>query len=419
MILQKAYRFKMKPNGCQRRKLAQFCGCTRYVYNRGLAWNNESYEKDKSFKLSYAKLCALLPEWKKELPWLKACHSQVLQQAMKDLTAAFVRFWKGQAEFPKFHKKFKDKDSIRYPQGFKLDEARKQAYLPLIGWVSYRRSRFIEGKAKNVTVCREADGWYISIQTEREAEDPVHPKAGVEVGIDVGVVHAVTLSDDAPFIEPLNAFRRNRQKLAHAQRKLKRMTKFGRNWRKQQQKIALLHHRIAESRRDHLRKAARVICKNHAVVYREDLKIQNMTKSAKGTVEEPGKNVRQKSGLNKAILDQGWGLLFRMLDEYMKEWGGAVYAVPPAYTSQTCPHCGHVSAANRPTQAQFRCEKCGYMNNADRVGAINILGRGQRLRACGELQSTAEARVSRSSRKRRSVQQQEPVEETVMQPSAA
>ena len=220
--------------------------------------------------------------------------------------------------FRSFTRNSRTKTPFGTLRALSLDEARKQAYLPLIGWVSYRRSRFIEGKAKNVTVCREADGWYISIQTEREAEDPVHPKAGVEVGIDVGVVHAVTLSDDAPLIEPLNAFRRNQQKLAHAQRKLKRMTKFGRNWRKQQQKIALLHHRIAESRRDHLRKAAREICKNHAVVYREDLKIQNMTKSDKETVEEPGKNVKQKSGLNKAILDQGWGTLFRMFDQYMR-----------------------------------------------------------------------------------------------------
>lgn len=347
------------------------------------------------------------------------CHSQVLQQAMKDLMAGFVSFWRGLTNFPKFHKKFIDEDSIRFPQGFKLDEARKQVYLPMIGWVNYRRSRFIQGKPKNVTVSRKADGWYCSIQTEREVEDPVHPETGKEVGVDVGVVHTATLSDDTPTIEPVNALRKNQKKLAQEQRKLKRMTKFGKNCRKQQKKIALLHQHIANCRRDHLRKAAREICKNHAVVYREDLKIRNMVKSAKGTVEEPGKNVKQKSGLNKAILDQGWGMLFVMLDQYMYEWGGAVYAVPPAHTSQTCPHCGHVSADNRPTQARFHCKKCGYTNNADKVGAINILGRGQRLRACGELQSTAGAQVSRSSRKGRSVQQQEPIEETVKQPKAA
>lgn len=419
MLLRKAYQFKLKPDGASCRKLAQFCGCTRFVYNKGLVWNKESYEKDKNFKLSYAGLCALLPGWKKELPWLGKCHSQVLQQAMKDLMRSFENFWEGRTDFPKFHKKFKTQDSFRYPQGFKINEVRKQVFLPMIGWVNYRRSRYIQGKPRNITVSRKADGWYFSIRTEREIGNPVHPKSGVEVGIDVGVVHTVTLSDDTPPVEPINAFRTKQKKLAHAQRKLKRMTKFGKNWRKLQKKIALLHKHIADCRRDHLRKAAGNICKNHAVVYREALKIKNMAASAKGTAEEPGKNVSQKSGLNKAILDQGWAMFFAMLDEYMKEWGGEVYAVPPAYTSQTCPHCNHVSAASRPAQALFHCENCGYEGNADRVAAVNLLRRGQRLRACGELRSTAEAPVRRPSRKRRVVQQQEPIEEIAEQHNAA
>ena len=126
-----------------------------------------------------------------------------------------------------------------------------------------------------------------------------------------------------------------------------------------------------------------------------------MVKSASGTVEEPGKNVKQKSGLNLSIHDQGWGMLFRMLDEYMLEMGGEVRVVPPQYTSRTCPACGHVAAENRPTQSKFCCVKCGYKNNADRVGAINILRVGQTRSACGSVEATS-MQVNRTARKRRS-----------------
>ena len=109
-----------------------------------------------------------------------------------------------------------------------------------------------------------------------------------------------------------------------------------------------------------------------------------MSKSAAGTAENPGKNVAQKSGLNKAILDQGWGEFRRQLDYKMAWKGGMLFAVPPHYTSQECPKCHHVSADNRQTQAKFVCVQCHYENNADHVGAINVLERGYRLLACGD-----------------------------------
>ncbi|WP_456118675.1 RNA-guided endonuclease InsQ/TnpB family protein, partial [Sutterella wadsworthensis] len=170
MIRHKSFVFKLKPDGATRRSLAKACGCVRFVYNKGLDWNKEQREKDQTFRVNYPKLCALLPEWKEKFPWLGECHSQVLQQGMKDLMTAMVNFFEGRSQFPRFHKKFKDEDSIRFPQGFKVDEARRQIYLPKIGWLGYRRSRFINGKLRSVTVMRKADGWYVSILTEREIE---------------------------------------------------------------------------------------------------------------------------------------------------------------------------------------------------------------------------------------------------------
>jgi putative transposase len=114
----------------------------------------------------------------------------------------------------------------------------------------------------------------------------------------------------------------------------------------------------------------------------EDLKINNMSKSAKGNEQQHGKRVKQKSGLNKAILDQGWGMFVNMLD-YKQNWnGGMVLRVSAHYTSQTCPCCQHVAKENRCTQSEFKCVECGYSNNADLVGAINIETRGHRELAC-------------------------------------
>ncbi len=117
------------------------------------------------------------------------------------------------------------------------------------------------------------------------------------------------------------------------------------------------------------------------MVVLEDLKVQNMTTSATGTIEKPGCNVRQKSGLNKAILDQGWGMLLR-LHEYKLQWaGGMLYRVPPEYTAQICPVCGVVDAENRKTQAVFHCQHCGYTDHTDVNAAKNILARGLQLTA--------------------------------------
>ena len=126
------------------------------------------------------------------------------------------------------------------------------------------------------------------------------------------------------------------------------------------------------------------VSQNHAMVCIEDLQIRNMSRSAKGTAETPGKRVRQKSGLNRSILDQGWGEFRRQLDYKLAWRGGHLIAVAPHNTSRTCPQCGHVSKENRQTQAQFKCVECRYENNADVVGAMNVLERGQRLIACGE-----------------------------------
>ena len=373
MLRRQAFKFEIMPNGEQTRKINQFCGCARFVSNHALALQNVQYAQYNSVTFSYTKIANLLPQWKKTFTWLKDCHSQVLQQSLKDLERAYCNFFEKRANFPKFKKKG-IKESIRFPQDCKLEQHNNRLYLPKIGCVRYRNSRNVVGEIKNVTVSKKCGRFYVSIQTECEVEIPQHQ--GGEIGIDMGIARFATLSN-GEYFEPLNAFKTYKGKLAKLQRQLKNKIKFSKNWQKLQAKIAKLHHKIANCRKDFLHKISSTISKNHAMIYVEDLQVSNMSKSAKGTVEAPGTNVAQKSGLNRAILDQSWTEFRRQLD-YKSQWqGGALVAVPPHNTSRTCPCCGHTDKENRLTQAKFECVECGYHNNADVVGSINILERGR------------------------------------------
>jgi len=373
MLKRQAFEFEIQPNGAQQRRIKQFCGCARFVFNKALDGQKQAYEADNNTTFSYTKIANQLPQWKKTFTWLKDCHSQVLQQSLKDLERAYCNFFEKRANFPRFKKKG-IKERIRFPQGCKLEQHNSRLYLPKIGWVRYRNSRNVVGEIKNVTVRQKCGRFYVSIQTECEVEIAKHQ--GGEIGIDMGIVRFATLSN-GEYFEPLNAFKTYKGKLAKLQRQLKNKIKFSKNWQKLQAKIAKLYHKIANCRKDFLHKISSAISKNHAMIYVEDLQVSNMSKSAQGTVEQPGTNVAQKSGLNRAILDQSWAEFRRQLD-YKSQWqGGALVAVPPHNTSRTCPCCGYIDKENRPTQAKFECVECGHTENADVVGAINILERGR------------------------------------------
>ena len=343
-------------------------------------------------KLGYAGQCKLLTVWRngaalpsgRVAPWLKESPVHPLQQTLKDLERAYKNFFEKRADFPRFKKKGQ-KDGFRYPdpKQIKLDQGNSRVFLPKLGWLRYRKSREALGVVKNVTVSLSAGKWFVSIQTEREVSDPV-PEATSAVGIDMGIVRFATLSDGS-YLEPLKSFKKHERRLARYQRAMSRKTKFSQNWKKAKAKVQGIHARIGNARRDYLHKCSTTISKNHAMVCIEDLRVKNLSRSASGTKDAPGRNVRAKSGLNKSILDQGWFEFRRQLD-YKLAWnGGWLIAVPLRDTSRTCPACGHVSAENRQTQARFCCTACGFEENADLVGAINILARGHRVAACGEM----------------------------------
>jgi len=390
-----AFKFELMPNGEQLRNLRQFAGSCRFVYNKGLALNVERYEK-KEKRLGYAGLCALLPNWKMEHEFLSDVPAQALQQALKNLERAYTNFFQKRADFPKFKKKGQ-RESFRIPQGFEVDNQNGRVKVPKVGWMRYRKSQDVLGEACNVTISESCGKWFVSIQTEREVEKPLHPSTSA-VGMDWGVVNFATLSD-GEVIDQCQPLKKFLPKLAKLQRRMAKKKKFSKNWRKAKARITKLHTKVANIRKDFVHKVSNSISKNHVVVCVEDLQVQNMSKRST-------KKVAQKSGLNRSILDASPFELRRQL-EYKTQWqGGLLVPVPPQNTSRKCPECGHTSAENRKTQSKFVCVSCGFSANADWVGAWNIKEAGLASLAC----SSASGDVSPSC--------QEPTEATQVQSCA-
>ena len=376
---QQGYQFRLTPNLEQDILLRQFVGCSRFVWNAILFENEFRYAQGDQLPLGLKSFGERLLVLKENHLFLKEAYSQTLQSTIVDLDKAYRRAFDPElnAEMPVFKKK-NNAQGIRFPQHFKLDN--KRVYLPKIGWVSFRcsartmKKRKIDGAIKFVTVRLESGLWYVSFNTEREVEEPVHEMMGEVVGVDLGIARWAAMSDGT-FFEGANAFKKHEDRLAFLQQRLAKQIKFSNNWDNTKKKIGKLHKKIANIRKDQIHKATSTISKNHAVVIKEDLRVVNMMASASGTIEEPGKNVAQKRGLNRRIQDQGWGETDRQL-EYKLGWlGGKLLRINPCNTSRECNKCHHISADNRLTQESFVCVKCGHAANVDINAALNIEGR--------------------------------------------
>ena len=382
MILQKAYKYKLKTNTVHEQLFASYAGCCRFVWNHFLSLQKQRLEaKEKLY--TYNQLSSMLTALKKtpEYPWLKETYSVLLQQTLRDLDRAIWQALKKGSDkrFPVFKKKG-DKDGFRYPAAFSVNDS--VIKLPKIkGRIRFFNSQALEGKLHNLTIKRESDGWYCSIQTQRVVSEPVHTSASV-IGVDRGVVNLVALSDGT--LVGGCDFEKDNLRIKLLQRRCSKKKKFSANWKKDNKRIARLKKKIADKRNDYLHKLSNKISKNHALIVVEDLKVKNITRSAAGTVEKPGKGVRQKAGLNRSILEQGWGELVRQL-EYKSQWrGGRLISIPAHYTSQQCNNCGHTTKENRINQAKFVCQSCGHEDHADVNAAKNILAAGHAVIACGE-----------------------------------
>ncbi len=404
MKINQYYKFKLKTNSDIESKIDFYLGCSRFVWNKSLALikarlENRNIEKIVSKNITlksktpeylpnYNELSAMLTFWKTtdECSFLNKAPSQAIQQSLQDLNEAVNKaFIKGNGVmFPKFKKKNRTETGLRFPQGFKIENSR--VFLPKLGWLRYFKSRDIDGKIKSITVKKLADGYYISILIEKELEKGKWSDINIAelnpIGIDAGVKKIITLSNGAYF-KPLDlskidakiAKEQTKLNLKKHSRKKGDKTKKSKNYINQTIKLSKLHKKKADIKYDYLHKLSDAIAKNHGLVAVENLKINNMTKSAKGTAENPGKNVKAKSGLNKSILNQSWSMFYNMLEYKLLLKGGRLIKVNPARTSQECPICHYTHKDNRKTQESFVCKSCGFSINADLAGAINIINK--------------------------------------------
>jgi putative transposase len=308
----------------------------------------------------------------------------VAQEAIKvDLKKAFDNFFRRvkQGGVPGYPKKKKKgiNDSFRLTNIFIKSEhiiGDKLIMPKKMGTATLGDTPRFTGKLMSSTISYKGGKWWVSFAFEVE-ENLKPPAPEVVVGIDVGVAQFAALSDGTVY-EPTNALQRHEKKLKRLQRQLAKQEKGSNNRVKRKAQIAKLHKHIADIRKDKTHQVTAELTRNYQTIVIEDLNVKNMTGSAKGDMENPGKKVKQKAGLNRSILNQGWYEFRRQL-EYKTKWhGGQVIAVNPRYTSQTCFKCGHVAKENRVSQEVFKCVKCGYTANADFNAAQNIKQRGMK-----------------------------------------
>ncbi|MHB8263067.1 MAG: RNA-guided endonuclease InsQ/TnpB family protein [Acidimicrobiales bacterium] len=340
-------------------------------------------------------------------PFLKGTPSQILQQALRDTDQAYRRFFRKEAKYPNWTKRGSGY-SFRIPQHVQfrsISDRFGEVRLQGLKWVRVRVHRPVAGsKIKSATYVEEPDGKvFISLLIERHHRQPTKSKTGdssfaTAVGVDRGVVVAAATSDGDLMNrdiwrpkekERLKCLQQSKARKIEARRiENIRRAKFGketlrksRNEERIDQGIASMYARSRRRRKDFCEQVSTSLAKNHSLIVFEDLKIDNMTASAKGTTEEPGRNVAQKAGLDRAILDKGWGMLKTRTECKVKRYGHSTLDVPAPYTSLTCPvpSCGYASKSNRVNRDLFVCEHCGHSGHADTVAAKNILGRGIEL----------------------------------------
>lgn len=383
----KAYKCKLSPSIKQQELLNEYMGINRFVWNKLLRMNLDRLES-KHGLLWRNEAQFWLKIWKRseEYSFLKNAPSQTLQQTIANQSKAFKDcFDKKQPlkRLPRFKKAGRNDAGLTFPQGFAYCAKSKRVKLPKVGWINLRLDRKALGEIRSMTITRKSGKYYVSVLTKQEIN--AYNEATTSIGIDVGIKNFVTLSN-GEMITPFKDRRRIKRlnwRIKVLQKRLAKKKKGSNNWNKTRLQIAKKHSKVTNIRRDFLHKLSTTISKNHAIVAVEDLKVKNMSKSAKGSIDKPGSNVKAKADLNKAILAQGWSMFVDML-EYKLDWnGGVLVKVDPKHTSQQCPECDHTSKENRQTQSEFECVSCGYNNNADIVGAINILARGHRAVASG------------------------------------
>jgi putative transposase len=375
-------RYRLLPTVDQKAVLWDHCAHARYVWNLAVE-QRLHWHPGRTNAPGFAEQCRQLTEARAEHPWLAAGSQMVQQQALRDFTQAMAAFFdpKNPAGKPSWRKAGRNEGfrivAVKPERVRRLSHKTGEIWVPKAGWVRFRWSRAVPPGVKSYRVTLDRAGrWHVAFAA---IPNPIPaPNNGKAVGIDRGIAVSAALSTGEMLHAP-GLTVRERKTLRRLERKLARAKRGSNRRTRVRHAIARLRARETDRRKDWAEKTSTGIVRRFDVIRVEDLNIKGMTRSAKGAAGNPGRNVRQKSGLNREILRSGWGLLVRRLEEKAP---GRVEKIKPAFTSQRCSACGQVDGSSRESQAAFRCTACGFVCNAD-VNAARNLAAGHAVTARG------------------------------------
>ncbi len=394
--MRRSFKFQLRPTAKQAVALGQMLADHRALYNAALQERRDAYRHPSKTTVRYGDQSGQLKDIRAYDPdqarWSFSSQQATLRRLDKAFAAFFRRVKAGAAPgYPRF-KGRNWFDTVDFPKdgdGCRWDSVQHptqtRVRLQGVGHVKVNQHRPVAGTVKTVSVKREGDRWYVVLSCDDVPAQPL-PTTGAVIGIDMGVASFLTTSDGVhvPNPRPLAA---SAERLATAQRDLARKKRGSKRRRKAVARVAAVHRKVRRQRLDHAHKTTLGLVRDYDLICVEALQIRNMTRRAKPKPDPdtPGawlpNRQAQKSGLNRSILDAGWGQFLSILHSKAESAARTVIEVNPANTSRTCTRCGHCSGDNRKTQAEFVCVQCGYTAHADVNGAENVLRAGLALHA--------------------------------------
>jgi putative transposase len=371
MKQKKGYKYRIYPTPEQESMLARTFGCCRFVYNWALRERTDAYFQHGE-RLSYEGTAQRLAALKQQADhaWLGEVSSVPLQQALRHLDTAFRNFFEGRAEYPTFHKKHGEQAATYASTAFKWD-GKSLVLAKMTEPLDIRWSRPLPDGCQptTVTVSKDTAGrYFVSILVEEDLEHL--PAVERRVGLDLGLKSMVITSDGHTYGNP-QFFAKDEKKLARAQRRLSKKQKGSKNRAKARCKVARIHVRIADRRRDYQHKLSTKLIRENQTICVESLQVKNMVKNHQ---------------LAKAISDVGWGEFVRQLEYKAKWYGRQLVKIDKFYpSSKRCFDCGYLLATLSLDIRQWTCPACGVVHDRDVNAARNILAAGQAVTACGEM----------------------------------
>ena len=355
-----AYKYRLHPTMEQSEFFNKSFGCVRFIYNWGLQKRIEAYAKDKG-RISYVQLCAMLTDLKKEeqYSWLKEVSNECLQQSLRNLDAAFTRFFREKKGFPKFKSKSRSRQSYKAINNIQINQERRRIKLPKVGWVKYGNNRKFEGDVRSVTVSVTPSGKYhvsVLVDDGKEIPEKLPVTFDTTIGIDMGIKDFAVCSNGDTYENPKYLIKFE-QRLRTLQKRLSRKKKGSNRRNRARMILAIQHEKVANRRQDYLHKISTKIVRENQAIVVEDLNTKGMMRNHR---------------LSKAIGACGWSTFFKMLEYKCERQGKTFIRIGRFDPSSKMCSCGHVYRGLKLSEREWVCPNCGSVNDRDLLAACNI-----------------------------------------------